>query len=296
MKLRSYFKIKPYVEFFARHMGYELVGEGSSLRNLSDFKLYPRKLPEQIGLHTSDPYTVPISVDISNITSRVGFSFSSKDWHPFVQTLKEYEMNPNLGYEDSTLAKLYKRYTPQNVQEVLTDQISTPQKPFCDWPPKYQFITWVWTLNQNRVDNIINYLKGRSDSDGWIYFGPHDISYGKKEFDRLISLYVSIKKEGFASTLSDKDPVNGYFLKKGNDVKFVLLQGNHRVSVLKALGHKSVNIIIRKGHPAVVDYDKLHLWTQGRGGIYSSLLIEQLFNNLFYGSGLDKAKRYGLNL
>ncbi|MBT0812303.1 hypothetical protein KIH41_13540 [Litoribacter ruber] len=291
MKLRSYFKIKPFVEFLARKMGYELVGEGS----ISDFKLYPRKLPEQISLQATDPYTVPISVDISNITSRVGFSFSSNDWHPFVQTLKEYKINPNLRYEDSTLAKLYNRYTPQNVQEVLTEQIPTPQKPFCDWPPKYQFITWVWTLNQNRVVNIMNYIKGRCETNGWIYFGPHDITYGKKEFDRLISLYNSIKKDGFASTLSDQDPVNGYFLKKGNDLKFVLLQGNHRVSVLKALEYKTVKILIRKGHPAVVGYEKLHLWTQGFGGIYPTILIEQLFNNLFYGSGLDKAKRYGLN-
>ncbi|MBT0812300.1 hypothetical protein KIH41_13525 [Litoribacter ruber] len=289
-------KIRPYIEYLARKIGYELVGEGNKLINFSEFKLYSRKLPKEICQENIDPYFSPVSVEIEAITSRVGFSFSRNDWHPFVETLKEYKLNSNLLYEDSTLAKLYCRYTPQNVQEVLTDQLSTPQKPLCDWPPKYKLISWIWTLNHTRVNRILKHIQNRKKNDGWIYYGPHDLSYGKNEFDRLIKVYNSIKYNGYSSNLSKSDPVSGYFLKKGKEIRFVLLEGNHRVSALQALGHKKVNVLIRKGHPAIVDYEKLHFWTKEEGGLYPSILLKQVFDNLFYGTGLDKARRYRLNI
>lgn len=293
--LISIFKIRPYADYLAQLSGYELVGEGGVWLNFSNYKLFPRRLPGSIKKRSEDPYHTPFKVDITSITSRVGFSYENVGWHPFVQTLKEYEEIPDLVYEDSTLARLYNNYQPGNVQEVILDHIESPQKPFCDWPPKNELIRWVWALNENSVCSYLNRIKKTPDKDGWIFFGPHTQEYGKKEFQRLIGVYESIKTNGYQSGITDMDPVNGYFLKKEKKIRFVLLQGNHRVSALKALGYSEVDVVIRKGHPAVVDWADLHKWTQDGGGIYPSSLAKNLFDSLFDESGLQKAKRYGLS-
>lgn len=291
---RTLFKVRPYAANFARHFGYELVGEKGDWWNLPSYKLFARELPEIIKKGNRDPYFFPFKVDIKTITSRVGFSYYEHGWHPFIETLKEYEVNPDLKYQDSTLAKLYQNYRPNNVQEVLLDHLKNPLKPFCDWPPTNEFIRSVWTLGKPGVRSFMNIQGKQLPSAGWIFYGPHDEVYGESEYRRLISVYESIKNNGYKAGLTDMDAVNGYFLKCGNDYRFVLLQGNHRISVLKALGYKDVDVVIRKGHPAIVDQAKLYRWTKKGGGIYPSSVVENLFDTLFNSTGLQKAQRYGL--
>lgn len=286
--------LKNYVNYIARLSGYELVGEGGRDLNLEGYKLFPRKLPYNINQGAKDPYFHPFTVDIPSITSRLGFSYSQEGWHPFVQTLMEYEDNPTLKYEDSTLARLYRNFCPSNVQEVLLDQIKNPLKPFCDWPAKNELIRWVWALNHKTLQKHLDRLRTGVDNEGWIFFGPHTHEYGIREFHRLINIYESIKRKGFQPGLAKKEPVNGYFLKDGHETRFVLLQGNHRTSALHALGYTEVDVVIRQGHPAIIDKTELHKWTLEGGGIYSGYAAHALFRSLFDESGLEKAIRLNL--
>lgn len=292
--LLSKLKIKLYADYLAQLYGYELVGEGGFWLNFPSYKLFPRTLPGSIKKGTEDPYYFPFEVDITSIRSRVGFSYEEEGWHPFVETLKEYAVDPGLNYQDSSLARLYKNYCPGNVQEVLLDHFQTPLKPFCDWPPTNEFIRSVWTLGKPGVRSFMKVQGKQPTSTGWIFYGPHDPEYGEREFRRIISVYESIKNKGYKAGLTHLDPVNGYFLKRRKEYRFVLLQGNHRVSVLKALGYKNVDVVIRKGHPAIVDQEDLHRWTEEGGGIYTASLVRTLFDTLFDSSGLEKAQRYGL--
>ena len=286
------FTLRPYVEFCARRLGYELVGEiGAS--NLFGYRFFPRKLPFT-GKNNEDPYKQPFSVNLNSITSRIGFSYADEGWHPFVETLKEYIQNKNLKYEDSSLALVYQKYCPKNVQEVLLDQIKEPVVPFCEWPPANDLLRWVWALNTSSVKSYLRYVKKKKEAEGWIFFGPHSPEYGKKEFNRLVKVYDSIGANGYQKELAEQDPVNGYFLKSGDDFRFVLLQGNHRVSALKALGYSEVSAVIRKGHPAVIDRNDLKQWTKSFGGMYSAFLVQSLFDNLFIQTGKEKAIRLGI--
>lgn len=290
----SLFKIRPYASYFARQLGYELVGEKGDWWSLPSYKLFARDLPEIIKKGNGDPYYSPFKVDITGITSRVGFSYYEDGWHPFLETLKEYKEDPKLRFQDSTLARLYQNYCPNNVQEVLLDHIKKPLKPFCDWPPTNEFIRSVWILGKPGVRSFMNIQGKQLPASGWIFYGPHDQEYGEREFRRLISVYESIKNNGYNAGLTNMDPVNGYFLKRGGDFRFVLLQGNHRVSVLKALGYKEVDVVIRKGHPAIVDQADLYRWTKEAGGLYPCSVVGSLFDTLFNATGLQKAQRYGL--
>ena len=85
----------------------------------------------------------------------------------------------------------------------------------------------------------------------WIHKEPAPASYRdvafvsyenksilKKQFEKIKKLILSIKEKGF---IPDKFPdrkkgqITGYFLKNGNKVKFYVVSGNHRTSVVSAL-------------------------------------------------------------
>lgn len=288
--------MKPIVSYFARTFGFETVGEVRRGWNISGYKFHSRTLPEQINSGGGDPYFKPFSVKISSISTRVGFSFSEPGWHPFVQTLREYEKNRKLIYQESVLAQVFSRFNPKNVQEVLLDKGDSEMKPICDWPADNFLLSRIWELNELSLNRYLLQKDSKLPASGWIYFGPHDDRYGEKEFQRLKKVYDSIKKNGYRADPSARAAVNGYFLKNGDQVRFILLHGNHRVSALKALGYASVKVVIRKGHPAVVDRKDLKNWATENGGLYPLGLLELLFDTLFYGSGKEKARRLGLLL
>lgn len=234
-------------------------------------------------------------VEIKEVTSRVGFSFAKDGWHPFVQTLQEYIKNPNLRYEDSTLSRLYSVYQPGNLQELMLDHVKIPLPPICFWPASNELIKRIWIMDRNQLEEIIRKEKTKKDGEeGWIYFGPHSQEYGENEFKRLISVYDSIKTKGYLSRLGSEEPVNGFFLKKGKATRFILMQGNHRVSALKVLGYSNVGAIIRPGHPQIINWDDLYRFTEEAGGIYPISIIQQIFLALFEESGLEKGRRYKL--
>lgn len=286
-------RLKPFINYIARTFGLEPVGEVRRGWNISDYKFHSRFLPRENN-EKGDPYFKPFEIDISSVTTRVGFSFLEDGWHPFVQTLKEYSENPHLRYRDSTLAVLFEKFRPLSVQEVLLDNLTIPVKPLCDLPPENAILSRLWELNQFSLTRFLDQKELKKEPVGWIYYGPHDEAYGAKEFERLTGIYNSIRKYGYRSAAKSSEALNGYFLKEGEELRFVLLHGNHRVSALKALGYSKIKVVIRKGHPAVVNRKELRKWTYEKGGIYSQDLAEKLFDSLFYGSGREKAKRLGL--
>lgn len=287
-------RLKPLVNCVARTFGFEAVGEVRRGWKIMDYKFHSRALPRQINPEGGDPYFTPFNVEISSISTRVGFSFCEPGWHPFVQTLKEYSENRNISYQQSTLANVFNRFNPKNLQEVLLDKVDLNLKPICDWPADNFLLSRIWELNEVSLKRYEFRKDSKLPAAGWIYYGPHDNHYGEKELQRLKEVYDSIRENGYLPDSSAPQEVNGYFLKNGNQLRFILLHGNHRVSALKALGYSKVKVVIRKGHPAVVDRQDLKNWATECGGLYPQGLLELIFDSLFYGSGLEKAGRLGL--
>lgn len=277
-------------DYMKRRLGYEIVGEGDG-PVWKNHKIFQRNLPFLSYRISQDPYVIPFQVEINSIVSRVGFSYDISGWHPFVETLKEYINNPKIRYKDTSLAKLYHQYQPSSLQEILLDDFDFPITPLSSLPATNEMLRNIWTFNKF---SLLKNTKIASTKEGWIFYGPHSMEYGEKEFSRLIDVYESIRKNGYRMDMANKEPINGYFLKKENKTKFVLLQGNHRLSALHVLGYEEVNAVIRKGHPAIIAWDKLINWTNPEGGIYSLPVAQLIFNSLFEGTGLEKAKRHQL--
>ncbi|WP_010231837.1 hypothetical protein [Gillisia marina] len=189
------FRIRPYLAYLARKFGYVLVGDSRNWWQIPRYKLFSGDLPNTIQINFEDPYTIPFKIDIESIISRVGFSYRDKGWHPFVETLKEYILDDNLSFQDSTISHLYRNFQPKNVQEAMLNCENRPLFPIYNWPPDNRLISRLWTLNKYSLSYFLKVINRNSDGQGWIFFGPHTIQYGNTEFKRLISVYNSIKKK-----------------------------------------------------------------------------------------------------
>jgi hypothetical protein len=270
------------------------VGEGTSWRHARDYRLVRRRLPASLPWGDVDPYITPVRVPLERIVSRVGFSHARDGWHPFVEAIREYEADRALRFEDSTLARLYERYRPANVHEVLLDHLATPLEPFCDWPPVVNLVRWVWAHNRHSVARILRESDAAGPDRAWTHYGPHTREYGERELARIVSTYESIRGGGFDAAAYEARRMDGYFLTRGEEYRFVLLHGNHRVAALNVLGYEHVDVHARRFHPAVVDEGELQRWTVAGGGLYSGELVTNLFDMLFTETGRKKARRHGL--
>jgi hypothetical protein len=109
---------------------------------------------------------------------------------------------------------------------------------------------------------------------------------GKHEFDRLITTFRSIRANGYRP--HDFAPITGYFIGSGDDFRFVVGSGNHRMAALAALGARRVNVALHS-HPAVVPLSQLTRWTVGHGGLFAPDTAHALFALYVRGEGREVA-------
>jgi hypothetical protein len=275
-----------------RQRGYEVIR--SAGHRSTSFRIQRVTLPGGVRPACSRPDGTFL-VDVARMTTDCGFSFAPGGWHPFVRTLEEYTRDPGLVYDASTLHRLHERFQPQSVQDLLLEEITTPVQPLSEWPPIRRLFRRVWALTPWLAERELRTERARPGRGRtWLYFGPTPEDFRREEFDRLTGVYDNIRHHGYRAALAATSPINGYFLKRGGDYRFVVLNGNHRVAVLAHLGIREVPVVIRVGHPSVVDEDRLDQWSLARGGLYPRGVAALLFEKMFSETGCDKAARLGL--
>ena len=88
------------------------------------------------------------------------------------------------------------------------------------------------------------------------HFGPNTEEFGAGELKRLIPLYKIFKEQGYQPELFFDGYISGHFLIKGDDYRFIVTEGQHRVACLAALGYDT----IRCRFSSEPQYPKVFLW------------------------------------
>ncbi len=222
------------------------------------------------------------------------FSYDPAGWHPFVQTLKQFEADPELSYETSALYDFYQKYRPETVLEAF---FVTPQarSAFADselanykMPPFQPFFPWDPHASTTRAE------KGLDGSQGNQGYGPVSDAKGGLELERLTHTYRSIQTHGFRSGHGHDGDIRGYFLKTDDDYRFVIRQGLHRTAVLAAMNYEKIRVRFYLPYPRTVFLCNLDGWPQVRAGTMSAALAERVFAMFFEDDGRAKAAQLGL--
>lgn len=223
---------------------------------------------------------IAFEVPLEKCQSLLHSSYHLKGNHPFVETLLQYRVNPELRYDTSLLKTFYSTFQPATVlaafvspkerQRFITSPLNT--MPTDSYHP---FFPW---------DAQIRTAKGEGGLDashGHQSFGPVSQVKGEMEFRRLTDVYESIKAKGYIPQSEEDGDIRGFFLRTDDDYRFVVRQGLHRTPALSVLGYPSIRAKFFKGLPrAIFLRDSAH-WPQVESGLMSQELAEYIFMQFF---------------
>jgi len=141
--------------------------------------------------------------------------------NPLRMTVLEIMESPDICYKDTTIYRYFNKNNPTTLSEFyhLDDGVLS------GFPAKSIFLPWLHSKP------VIEY----SDE---CFFGYKENQYVKSKVDKLRRLSASIIDKGYQPEKyvdRKRGHITGYFLHLGNDEKFYVISGNHRVAVLAAI-------------------------------------------------------------
>jgi hypothetical protein len=212
---------------------------------------------------------------VNECTHYTGIGLSDSDRNPFVETLKQYENNPTLTYEDSILKKFYESWIPKNAAEMIIEFDNAP-KIFESYPPHYLFLSPWSSLSASEVDQDGRWWNQKDNEehgcghlqfpeDGWTFSGPVHPEKGRVEFHRFINLYKNIRDNGYDHS---KGLIGVTQLKRNDEYRYLIGGGGfHRAIVLAALGVKFLPA--RFHRTSTVDTRDIDAWPQVKQELWS---------------------------
>ena len=268
--------------------GYVLTGRGG-LSRLDSYTIERFDVPVPTTSSLFGPIT--FEVDLDRVTTPCGFSYHPDGWHPYRDTLAELLAEPDLPYERTTLARFYDTFQPTSVQQALLEDVEEPLAPICDWPALLPLFKHLWSLTPRHLQRILRdqrQVKGARQQ-----FGPQPPEFGRYQVERLVRSHDSIAR-GYDPEAYPDGFLTGYFLMRGDDYRFMVFHGNHRLAAFERLGIERPLALVHRGPPPVVRAERLERWISGRYGIFPAEVAQRLFDKLFTETGRPKAERLGL--
>ena len=229
------------------------------------------------------------TVEMDTATSFIGFPYGSDGWNPLVRTLQEFSSDSSLRYEDSTLARLHRSFQPATLGEIFFgESMRGPAKELSKIGADRRFYRYIWMVDRELLRDAQRSEPKHSPN---YYFGPHSVDSGRREFERLTSVFSSIRDRGFQPDVFGN--VTGYFVADDSRCRFVVGAGNHRVAALAALGVDRFPARLHS-HPAAIHRNQIRWWSHEHRGPYSMATAEALFDVQLRSSGTERAEELDL--
>ncbi|CAN5413117.1 hypothetical protein BH23ACT9_BH23ACT9_29040 [soil metagenome] len=250
-------------------------------------------LPAEIEATASAGGPDTFVVDLHRVVNRVRFRYGSGTWHPYVAALQEQLDGFEGDFEDSVLVRFYERFRPSTVHDALLGD-GIPRGVLAGWPAVDNLLE-VWSVTERHVGEVKARM-ARSDTP-WTsqYLGPTPLLHSREHLERIEEAYTSIRTTGYRPSAYADGVVTGYFLVDGDDYRFVVGDGNHRLAALTLVDVNRIPVRLRLPHPPVVARDNLDRWTVEGGGLYSAEEASALFDSFFTDDGLERARLLGLS-
>lgn len=251
--------------------------------------------PLQAMLNAESGTPTSVEVEISSCVAINGMSFGPEAFHFFVPTVNEYLNSGHSAYIGSHLHHYYTTWKPANAQESLICSFSETTF-LAEYPSHLLHIPWNMLTPGERLLQLEQTIQRESErygnialnvSDGMTSHGPTTIRKGELEFRRLIDVVKSIQRQGYDRLLGDIDIE---VLKRGSELRFRVLHGQHRVAALSGLGYSTLPCRPR----ILVDVEKVDEWPQVKLGTWKKQNAIDYFNHLFDFDSRAWAGRLGL--
>jgi len=252
-------------------------------------------------LFTTGQGNIPAySVPVTDITWDNGFSLHPDGWNPYCQTAKEYLSGTVQRYKDSTLYTFYKSFTPESAGAYLSSDLSSTG-PLSKTSAHSYILPWSTLTPEERLksrqkqnreeEKVFASVFGKKKKiSGVNKMGPVSLDKGQLEFDRLVSLADSVKKQGYNRSLVMD--IEAVALQYKDRILYVVSSGFHRSAVLAALGYQSVPLLFKPR--LIINMDLILQGPAVRNAFWTREDVETYLNYLFTENGSARARSLGI--
>ncbi len=234
-----------------------------------------------------------VKMNIEDLIGISAFTYGKDGWHYYSAVIRELEENPNLLYEESSLKRFYDRFQPKNRLEQWLDDCGEELYPLSrGWPN----LPWYDMDKQQRLIPKTYSNPRRKERGGNQHWGPNSDRFGREELARIKAAY-EMMKTGYLPKVYPDGFIKGYLLKRGEKVRLLVTEGQHRIAALDCLGYREINCLLdpnAQTATAIVDISEVSSWPLVKSGLYSREVAEKVFNAYMDADGNNKAKRLGL--
>lgn len=223
-------------------------------------------------------YTIPID----KIISPHGFSYGADGWHYYTDCLKECIQNSEIEYKNSVLKQYYDTFQPNNIADILHIENETLKR------LPALLIRDFFVLDGSAEDVQVHLIEEETQ-----LYGPISDIYGEEQFIRCVNAHRLIKKHGYIPERFEDGYIGGFFIKKGNDYRFLAFAGKHRLAALSVLGYTE----IKANCPyklKLLDCARIQSWPTVKSGLFKKQEMQEIISQIFDQDGTSFAARYGL--
>lgn len=235
-------------------------------------------------------YKQSILIDVSMQDGRglPLFTFKNNGYNPFIFAANEAK---NKKYSKEIIYNVLKKYyelvQPENAAAVLG--VSPHDVPLLAYEPSWAAVLpwdsenisqWKKSHKETILKENRKHGKTITVKDGWAWCGP--ISHKKLsiETNRFFKVLKSIQTKGYLRhDGSDGDIYGVVLINSEKQWKWQATAGQHRVSILSALGYQTIPVRIIK----IVKRDEVELWPNVVSGVFSIETALKLFDQIFNG-------------
>lgn len=222
----------------------------------------------------------------------LAFSCHRDSPSPFIRTLVDYEEGRCITYKGSALEKFYHSFRPQSASELMglnspsSSELKAIQPVAAPilWRPEHPQQKLVDRKRVLRADNNEHGSNMDAD-DGDPFYGPVSRRKGEFEFGRLVNVYNSIKKNGFAIDRNGFNNIKVVCLSRDGGADWrctVASGGQHRMAALSVLGLDSVTLQIDcEGLAGIVQRESVGAWPCVRSGYVDKSEALLIFDRIF---------------
>lgn len=234
------------------------------------------------------PFVWSAPAERCRILHTMAFPCSRHANNPFVEALLQHERNPSIAFKDTALCAYYENVQPKSAAEALglaphdsAALTSAPPLefvfPWSHFSPNEAHQLW---LSGSYLDSLSNFRLPTTPHE-WKCWGPVSSALGELEFQRLISIYASIKRSGYRRSDRADGDIGGTLLTEDEDSCILISPGHHRIAALTALGIDQVPV--RLSGPVVRRTD-VRNWPNVRNGTFTEDTALAVFDRLMAGA------------
>lgn len=211
-----------------------------------------------------------VEITIKQCVHYCGFRYGHGEYHPYETYVKRLHRRDPLYQVRGEFERFLRFYRPRDLGQALGLGLSR-QYPLWLYPWCSRWKYWRtreragWYASPDKIPDIITHFS-EAGVPGWMI---------EKEYEWLHGAYESIASEGYKPEkygYPHARVLSGY----GGETAYLMLDGNHRISVLSALGYESV--VVKYQQEKSVNIQNIDEWTGIKNGVY----VKDDAANVFY--------------